>query len=126
MPRLVVFAGSDPYIARGDVIEARETGWFPGSAILQNPRFRIIDTPPDEPLMPLLVFLERDPFEPGKIPPHRKFRVDLDAIEAQAKADALAKFGRTISDGDVVDATTAQLQAAMVVTPVPADPRVIG
>lgn len=126
MPRLVIFAASDPYMARGDVIEVRETGWFPGSKILQNPRFRIVDIPDGEPLQPLLVFQERDPHEPGKIPPHRKFRVDLDALEEQAAITVMARFGRTISPGDVIDATTAQIMAARVVTPVPQNPRVIG
>jgi hypothetical protein len=126
MPRLVIFAGADPYIARGNVIEVQPTGWFPGSKILQNPRFRIVDVPDEEPLQPLLNLLERDKHEPGKIPPNRKFRVDLDAIEAQAAAEAMTRFGRTISPGDVIDATTAQIMAARVVTPVPQNPRVIG
>jgi hypothetical protein len=122
-PRLCVWAstrntGLPGRPQRGDVIDILDTTQHPGRSVYGHPDFRIVDVNMqcDNPKRELAKWIARDDAPEGFLSWHRKFTLDLDAIE-RAERRRLA-----------VDDVIVTLPGNLLVKPklMLPDPRIIG
>jgi hypothetical protein len=84
----------------GDCVEVFKSGTFPGTKVVNNPRFRIVDDD-SVGVAPYLFLLEREPYEPGVGRHQRRWNVDLPRL---VKITA-QRFGRRIDRVEIIQAT---------------------